>query len=125
MPKPVKVGVYDLGSESVEIMARSGIGAEFTTRSDEQMMPLVTLGFDNTWEGIVANITHELAELTAVRMNCRYHDSVDYARDNGARLFVYTHTQHSEVCARVGYFLAACYDDLSKAWKKWKKENRQ
>lgn len=124
--KELHVGVYDLGAESVEVQLRSGLGGDWTTRSDVGKMALIQVGADHEeWYGLVVAILHELMDLTGFRMGCIFRYSPNYSRDNGAQLFVYDHTGHSEMCARVGWFLADCLPDLARAWDKWKKEKKR
>lgn len=128
MTNPVTVGVYDLGAESVEIALRAGTGADFTTRSGSigpRQMPLIALGADqDDWSRLVAALVHEVYEVSAMRMGCRFVPDLDYARDAGGYVFVATHAQHSEICARVGYLLVECLPDLATAWKKWQKASQ-
>ena len=121
--KQVIVGTYDLGAESVVLILRPGMGGDFHTRSDPpRKMPCISVGADSgSWQKLVAWLVHEVVEVVMMRMGLRYVPDVDYARDAAGYLFVETHAQHSEVCARVGWFLADCLPDLNKAWKKWKK----
>jgi hypothetical protein len=122
--REVKVGVYDLGAESVELWLRPGGGAGFSTRSGSQEargMAVIRCGSDTTWGEMVGNLLHEAKEFIQMRMGTRMVPDVDYARDQAGYAFFETHTQHSEACARVGHFLSECLPDLGRAWKQWKK----
>jgi len=121
--KLATVGVYDLGSESVVLMLRSGTGADFSTRSGTPKdKACIWVGADQEqWGAVVSSLLHEAKEFTEMRMGCRWTPDIDYARDAAGYMFLETHAQHSEVCARVGYFLSNCLPSLASVWNKWKK----
>ena len=126
--REVKVGVYDLGGESVTVALREGFGGDFSTRTPEREMTLIRIGAgtkDAEWAGAVGILLHEATEFVYMRMGLRYRPDPDYAFDNGAYLFIANHTQYAEICARVGLFLSHCLPDLSGAWKKWQKKERK
>lgn len=127
MKRPIKVGVYNLGSESVELVLREGNGANFDTRSSrdgQADMTVIEIGGDGStdWGEILSRLTYEAMELMAMRMGCRFVSDPDYARDLCGYAFMMTHAQHSQLCGRVGYFLADCLPDLARAWKQWRKK---
>lgn len=124
MKKPRKIGIYDLGAEAVELWIRPGTGAGFSTQSGskQQRRPArITCGMDIEPDEVVGNLIHEAKEFCDMRMGCRHVPDLDYARDAAAYTFIETHTQHSELCARVGFFLAECLPDLQKAHRQWRK----
>jgi hypothetical protein len=106
----------------VQVALRDGIGGEFVW-CDDDPCARITVGADHdAWGDVVAVVLHEAEEAVAVQLLLRFslHDS--YARDRLSLLFVMTHPQLSEVCARVGPFLAACLPEIEAAWKQWIRE---
>jgi hypothetical protein len=80
------------------------------------------IGFDEEeWGRLVISVLHEAKEFVQMRMGLRFIPGVDYANDAAGYVFMETHAQHAEVCARVGWFLATCMPDVCKAWRAWKK----
>ncbi len=123
------LGIYDLGAETIEVYVRDGTGAEFCTWSGpkgERHIASIVVGMDySEFYRVVVNLMHEAKEMSDMRMGCRLCPDIDYARDSGGYVFMETHAQHGEVCARVGYLLTECWSDLSRAWNKWKKETKK
>lgn len=116
------VGTYDLWGETVLLKLREGIDGGFLKNYDCKPTEMF-LGADvGKWQSLVGILAHEAKEFLDTEMGCRYAVTGDAAKDNGSYLFVATHTQHSEMCARLGWFLADCLPDLSAAWKQWQKE---
>ncbi len=115
------VGTFELNDETVLLVLREGVGGNYLSRSDDRKSVLFQVGGDQTdWRDVVGSLLHEAKEFVDMRLGCRLEPSPNYAYDNGSYLFVETHTQHSEVCWRVGAFLAQCLPDLWMAWKKWR-----
>ncbi len=117
------IGTYDLGLEQVDLWVRSGFGADFAMAPEKGRCPKIQVGLETgTWQEAVGRLHHEAMELTMAKMGLRYSESPDYARDNGASLFVMTHTQFSEASARTGMFLAQCLPDFGRGFRKWRKK---
>ncbi|MFH0981894.1 MAG: hypothetical protein V2A79_10175 [Planctomycetota bacterium] len=120
--KMTMVGSYNLGNEMVRLVLREGSGADLYVQPGDLHYPRFKIGADaDTWGEIVTCLLHEATEFVAMKLWVRYHPSPDIAHDNGAYLFVLTHTQFGETCGRVGDFPADCLPDLKAAWKKWRK----
>lgn len=117
------VGTYDLGGESVQLALREGDGGDWDSRTPEGRMPLLRVGDDgsDSWPGVVGVLLHEAEELVSARMGLRFRPNPDFAGDNGSYVFLMTHTQYSELTARVGLFMAVCLPDLARAWGQWRK----
>jgi hypothetical protein len=124
--KDVIVGTFELNDEPVLLVLRAGVGGNYLSRSDDRKPVLFQVGGDQTyWRDVVGSLLHEAKEFVDMRMGCRFEPSPNYAYDNGSYLFVETHTQHSEVCWRVGAFLAQCLPDLERAWKQWQRQAKK
>lgn len=118
------VGTYMLNDEPIVLALREGTGGDFTTRPETKQPAIISVGAGGPnaeWRFAVGILLHEAGEFVAVRMGLRYRPSGEFAMDNGSHVFLMTHTQYSELTARVGEFLAECLPDLCDAWRKWKK----
>lgn len=130
MRQMMVVGTYDLGAEAVELALVPGVSGGFSTRSgpkrDKRRMARIEVGADYLyWWEVVTCLQHEAKEFCDMRMGCRWEPDIDYSNNAAGYLFVETHAQHGEICARVGYLFADCLPDLAKAWKQWKKERNK
>lgn len=120
------VGTYDLGLEQVDLWLRDGLGADFSMTPEKGRCPKIQVGMDTgSWQETVGRLHHEAMELTMAKMGLRYGESPDYARDNGASLFVMTHTQFSEASARTGMFLAQALPQFGFAFRKWRSKRKK
>lgn len=112
------LGIFDAGIRNVELFVRPGVDAEFSLQPREGKQAKITIGIEEKWWGVVANLTHEIVELQFTDMGLRYMPAPDVARDNGAYLFSMNHTQFSEATARAGLFLSKALPVLEKYYKK-------
>lgn len=125
MQRARKVGVYDLGSEPVELWIRSGRGGATSARPLEGKLARMDIGVDHDdFPDVLAVLVHEAVEYVMVRVGVEYVPFMDFSQESANRLIVETHCQHSEVCARAGIFMGVCVFDLHKAWKQWRKEQK-
>ncbi len=123
--KSLAVGTFDLWGVTIHLKLREGQNADFLQTFDGKPM-VMRIGADvECWQNVVGLLLHEVKEFTDMQIGCRYVVTADAAKDNSSYLFVETHTQHSEVCARIGWFLADCLPALETAWKKWKKQQKK
>lgn len=117
------IGIYCLGAEQVELVLREGDGGEFYSKPEKGKVARIKIGAGDgdNWHRLAAVLNHEAMELVMFHMGFRYSATPDYANDNGAYLFVMTHTQFSEAVARSAMFMADALPDLATAWNKWRK----
>ncbi|MCE5324904.1 MAG: hypothetical protein LLG01_00670 [Planctomycetaceae bacterium] len=119
------VGTYRLGGQMVQVVLREGRGGEGYPLPGDIDYPRIKIGADSRdWQYVVGVAMHEASELVASYLHYRYGPTNMDADDLLSLVFIMTHPQFSELCARVGMFLADCLPDLSAAWKKWKKEKK-
>lgn len=117
------VGTYRLGGQMVQVVLRKGAGGKCYPMPGDIPYPRIEVGADQeTWAEVVAVAMHEAAELVCSYLHYRYEPTNMDGNDLLSLVFIMTHPQFSELCARVGMFLAACLPDLAKAWKEWKKK---
>jgi hypothetical protein len=115
--KSKKIGHYQLGAESIKITIHDGEGGFFSHSASGEVAHLSIGAHSGDWPEFVGVLHHEAMEFAMWRRGHRYTDDPDKARDNGARIFVMTHTQFSEVSAQVGAFMANCLPDACRAFK--------
>ncbi len=121
--KEITIGNFDIGPESVLLIARDGNGGNLTTCQGDGLCGKITIGFDEKrWWQVMATLYHEAMEYAMIKVSARYTPSPDYAQDHGNYLFCMTHAQFAEASARVGMFTADCLPKLSSAYKKWHKK---
>lgn len=117
------IGVYPIGMSQVQLVLRGGTGGEYYVFPEKGSLARIKVGADQEqWRDVVGVLLHEAFEYTAMHLALRYAPAPDLSKDNGNYLFVMTHTQFSDVCARSGEFISCCLPDLGKAWDKWKKQ---
>ncbi len=119
------VGVFSLGFEDIQVVLREGSGGEFYNCPGKGEIPRIKIGADcREWKDVVSVFLHEAFEFTYNRLGCRFNNSYDMGNDSAAYLFIATHIQFSDACARVADGVASALPELSTAWAKWKKETK-
>jgi hypothetical protein len=117
------VGTYRLGHEMVQVILREGTGGDCYPLPGDINHARIKVGADyEMWQEIVGVFLHEAEELVASTLLYRWEQTNTDAGDHESLLFVMTHPQFSEVCARCGMLLADCLPDLGTAWKQWRKD---
>ena len=120
------IGTYPLGYEQIQLVLREGTGGEFFTLPEDGKIPRIKIGADNNyWWETVELLLHEVNEFCMMRLACRYNQSNSVLRDHSNYLFVMTHVQFGECCARSAELLAKALPDLGKAWNKWKRNEKK
>ncbi len=118
------VGVYEIGYEKIEVVLRDGNGGEFHMLSENSNITRIKIGADyENWRDVLAVFLHETMEFSLDRLKCRYYPSNDLSNSTDRYVFITTHNQFSDACAKVAECAADCVPDLKKIWKKWKKKN--
>lgn len=116
------IGIFPLGHCDVELVIREGTGGEFYCAPEPGKIPRIKVGVDDRkWSFVVGVLLHETMELVMAQLKYRYDQADDYGRDHSSYLFIMTHPQYSDVCARVGLFVSECLPKLTKAYKEWNK----
>lgn len=117
--KQVIVGAYEMGWEMVQLSLREGRGGEFYLLPGDINYARIKVGADNDWVSVVETLFHEVTELAATRIRCRFEHSNEMARDQHAYLFVMNHPQFAEMQALTADYVSRCWDDLKNAHKGW------
>lgn len=115
------VGLYGLGSESVQLALRDGTGGDFNSAPAPGRVARINIGADpKEWQEVVSSLLHEAMELAMARMKCRYLPADDCGGDALGYLFILPHTDFSDACGRVADLVAGALPDLAKSWKAWR-----
>ena len=123
--KQVIVGTYEMGHECVELVIREDMGGEYYTIPEKGHVARIKIGVDyKRWDEVVAVLLHEAMEFQADRHLARFRPTQDLSGDQHWYLFVLTHEQFSDCCAKVAEFLTVCLPELATAWKKWNKKRK-
>lgn len=116
------IGYYYMGSEQIQLVARSGTGGEFRTAPKVGKLPIISVGMDyNHWWEVVSVLLHEVMEFCLYREGCRFDPTHDFSKDHSAYLFVANHPQFSNCIARTADFITPAIPELCTAYKSWKK----
>lgn len=122
--KQVIVGVYECGYEQLQLVLREGTGGEFYTVPEKGSLPRIKVGAQdpNQWRHVVATLLHEVFEWTMFRGGVRYNpDNRVSPLSQADYLFVMTHEQFQDCCAKSAEFMTKALPDLAKAYDKWHK----
>jgi hypothetical protein len=119
------VGIYEIGWERCEILLKDGRDGSFSCVPSSGGFPVISLGADQPWGDLVDVFLHEAIELTAVRVRSRFEPSCEVNKDHGQYIFVMTHSQLSECCARTAELLVKALPDIASAWRLWKKRGKK
>ena len=119
------IGVFPCGFEDVELVLRSGNGAEFYNCPGRGEIARIKIGADvKEWRDVVSALVHEATEYTMNRLRCRFDRSYDMGNDASSYLFVLDHPTFSDCCARVATFLVEALPQLSREWDRWRKRKK-
>lgn len=119
--KPMTVGKYDLGGDIVVVRLCDGGGGDYEVPFNGTPT-VISIGGDQECFGRLAGVLlHEAKEFCDMRIGCLYIHTGYVAKENGSYTIMETHLQHSEACARVGWFMADCLPDLKRKWAEWKR----
>ena len=121
--KQVIVGTYEIGYEKVELVLREGKGGEFYLLPGDINCPRIKVGADQEEFWMLVDVLfHEVSEFAAARLGCRYEPEDQVGRDIHAYTFILTHIQFSNMNAMTAGFICRAWNDLTKAWEEWNKE---
>ena len=123
------LGVYPIGFEHVDIYVDYNInGGWMDLNPSAEQHGIITIGFCGyrpcEWRKVVAIFLHETAEYLSARLRIRYDPSENASNSSGNFIFVATHEQFAELCARQGEVVAAALPDLGRAWKRYLKRRK-
>jgi hypothetical protein len=121
--KPKTVGTYDIGCIPIKIILTDGRnGASYYNPTE---ISTIKIGADQEWSGILDTLLHEIYEFQYDKMQCRYSANECMSDTHDKYMFVFTHVQFSDSCAKVGEFMAMALPDLLGAWKKWTRAGKK
>jgi hypothetical protein len=117
------VGVYNLGGRNVEIYCIGEWGGYFCNSPTGTALPDIRVGLaSQNWGKIVTALLHELTEFEMHNNGYRYDRSNNYGDDLCGYTFMMSHSQFSDICARVAKVLVQVLPALAEELKKYQKE---
>ena len=120
------VGVYSLGYESVQLVARDGTGGDYYTQPEKGHIARIKVGMDySAWDCVVNALLHEAMEFSIDRHHCRFRATNDISYDLSNYLFVFNHPQFSDIVAKVAEFVTPALPDLARVYKQWHRKPRR
>lgn len=117
--KAIDVGTYFLGWENVRVRLDPNTDdSEIRVAPNDKGCALMTIGCQRrSWADVCGSLLHEAIEVSLHRLNTAYSPTMRYRNAADRYLFVMTHAEMGEACARVGEFMAVVLPDMSKAFK--------
>ena len=124
--KQKKIGTFAMGHENVDLYALPDERGGFChLRPDYASLGRIHVGLGGAkWHECAEILLHESLEFLMLRMSFAHGTLGEMADDVGQRVFMFTHTQFSEMCARQATFVATALPELEKAWKKANKRGK-
>ena len=120
------IGDYYIGFDQCQLVNRAGTGSEFYPLPEKGHIPVIKIGMDyDKWRHVLAVLLHEAFEFELARHHARWEPHEDMGNEMSGFLFVMTHVEYSDICAKVAEYIADCQRDLYKAWKKWHKRGKK
>lgn len=116
----IKVGVYELGFEFIDLYAlpkEQGGYYYFQPEEGHVGRMKVGIGYRNWWE-VVAVLLHEATEYVMHKQGYVYQRAGQVCHASDCRTFHFNHEQFSEVTAHVAIFIARALPDLASVWRK-------
>lgn len=123
--KQIFVGSYYLGREYVDVILTEENGGCYYLAPEKQRPPRIKIGIQDDWQETVSIVLHEIQELCMDKLRCRYDATNNMANDHSSYLFILDHITFSDVCARVGKFLADALPDIAKKYSEFKKNEHR
>ena len=125
-----KLGYYECGYTRIVVMLDyNDTGGWFSllprgTAKEEP--PMITIGIDTKhFDDIYGWIHHELLEMNATIMGLRYNPNVNISNGNDSYLFVFDHSQLSDLARRTAEGMSTVEPDLKKAWEEHMKSKNK
>lgn len=123
----VFVGNYSIGNRTVDLVAvLDTVNGSFVMTSHEHKIALIEVGLlSKSWREVFDVLLHETTELAMTDAGLRYVPAPDYAYENGSYSFHMTHTQFSDIAAKVSEFLTPALPELFKVFDNNKRKQAQ
>lgn len=109
------LGRYLIGNEYVRITANTeDVGGGFCLYNDQKDIPEIVIGIDyESWKDVLYVLLHEIFEFVMLRMNNVFIPYQMNTGDLSNRLFVFDHSQFSEICGRSSWALKEIIPELA------------
>lgn len=114
-----KIGTYQLGYRWVDLYYDpETTGGNFTWVPKGKSHSEMVIGFNYGYsDKPYGTLFHEALEAAAADVNGRFNREGFDGDASDVVVFMFDHNQHSEISARVSYFIKQCHEDFFKAWK--------
>lgn len=118
------IGTYYIGRDCVEVVLREGDGGEFYFIPELGHIPRIKIGAGyDEWREIVSVLLHEAMEFVMSKLKHRYSKTEVFPpRESSDCVFILSHSDFSDVCARVADLISCCIGDLKTEWENWKEK---
>lgn len=121
------IGTFFLAPTNVQLYAkRSDSGGEFYFSPDDKSLPRIKACVDYAqWDDCLAVLLHESFEYLMTARKLRYVDTGKMSGDSADFLFIFNHSQFSDICAAQAYFLQFAIPALRKEWERAQPKKRK
>ena len=117
------IGNFYMGYTQYQLVLREGTDGEFYLCPGDGEIPRIKIGADyKTWQEVVTVLLHEAYEACLSVNKCRMQVTEDLSNDHSGYVFLMTHVQFSDCCARVSEFITEALPKLATEWKRFKKK---
>lgn len=119
LPVQVRIGTYPLGMENIELYALpDSFDGFFYCRPDDISPGRIKIGLKSrNWDEIVSVLLHETFEMLCSRHRHRYEKSGGQG-DHASYLFVFNHSEFTELCQFQATFITRAVPDLMRYFKR-------
>lgn len=119
LPEEIHLGKCQLGWRSIDLYALPhALGGSFQCMPEIGVDSIMKIGMNyEAWSDVVEVIIHEVHEFNMCDLGLAFRPQNHYSQTcSDGVMFHFDHNQHTEACARTGYFIANYYNRLHKAW---------
>lgn len=118
------LGTFPIGPGQATLYVSDDSGG-LCSISSTMPVPEITIGLnEEAWDQVLSVLLHEAFECVAMQSRLHYEPSIQFAGENGRYLFVMDHYQFSEVCAKVGLFVAESVPVLAASYNRFKRRGK-
>lgn len=125
--KPIRVGVFDIGTEMVVLNLLPGeSGGDFRYYPNKNDRPEINVGLDHDrWRECVDVLIHEALEFIMERKELRFERTCKFNADHADYLFIFNHPEFTDACARLALFLTDALPKVATIFKSKRKAKKK
>jgi hypothetical protein len=118
--KQIFLGHFQLGWENVDLyVLPEEDGGVYFFCPDAKSLGRIKVGLDyDYWNQVLTVLFHEGLEYLLEKYGYCFNRAGNICRDLGAKWFHFNHVEYSEICSRLGVFIAEAAPKVEKEWKK-------